>query len=163
MPLRPPIPGSIAEAENAIRFQAYETAHVFGLDGSYRFGRNGDGDGITLDDDEALQIADSVFIHNHPQGKRFSRPDIRFIRYLNPADFRAITARHRFRLVRPENGWPDTLFDVYERAFRTAYLRHRKDYDRGKINEAALDERTYADAIKRTVRALGLEYTEEEL
>lgn len=160
-PAFPAIPDSVEQAEQTIRFQSFETAHVWSADEIYLFGKNGQESKIVFDDDEMPLIKNSIITHNHPSGSHFSRPDIRFIADLNPAEFRVVTAQTRYVVQRPTQGWPANLFEQYEKIFVIVYKRNVKDYQNGKINEAALNRRIYADAAKRSVRELRLTYREE--
>jgi hypothetical protein len=158
-PERPPVPASVEEAERTIRNQKFETVHVWGADGVYRFGRNGEASKVTMTDTEIAMVADSLFIHNHPSDYSFSDADIKFIAYANPMEFRAVGPQKRFSIIRPATGWPNDLYDEWLKCFRTCYLRYRKEFRYGKIkSESELSRRTYSDAMKRFTSAWNVEY-----
>ena len=159
---RPPVPASLDEAERSIREQRFETAHVFDRDGSYRFGRNGEESKVTFSDDEIPLIKDSIFIHNHPGGKTFSRADIRFVEDLNPFEFRVVTRSKRYILRRQADTWPRQFYASYLAAFSIVGGRLSRELKHGKIDQAAFNSRLYLDTMKRFAKEKSLDYREED-
>ena len=162
IPEKPPIPASVEEAEQIIRNQAYETIYVFDRNGQLIDAQNGSVGKASVRVDHAL-VQDAVCIHNHPSGSTFSQYDVLFIRDMNPSDFRVVTSTKRFRIVRKGTAWPDEMVPEYKKHFATMHGRYQKDLIKGKIKQDEFNKRVFRDALRRTVEALNLFYTEEEL
>ena len=160
-PERPPVPASVGEAERTIRNQKFETVHVWGADGVYRFGKNGDENSADPSDEEKAFVKDGLFLHNHPSDYSFGRRDIMFVLSANPAEFRAIGPKTRYVIIRPASGWPNNFMAEWLKWLKTFSDRHDKSFISRKINEKEYNRRVYADTMKRVTSTLNIEYREE--
>ena len=68
-----------------------------------------------LPDEEAL-IRNSIWIHNHPQGKPPSLLDLEAIDTFNPAEMWISSKSGVLKLIRPDGGWPNRAALVFAHA-----------------------------------------------
>ena len=162
IPEKPIVPDSMAHAEQLMREQMYETLYLFGKDEVFIDGSNGTRTSAAVEVSLDL-VKDAICIHNHPVGNTFSPGDIQFIRDLNPSDFRVVTKQKRYRIIRPDDGWPTNLMTIYRKYYVTYFNRNDKERKRGKTSEAEFTKRVFKSAIEKTAQYLELGYTEEEL
>lgn len=160
-PVRPAVPVSIAETEEAIRHQDFETAHIWktGKNGEeyYVVGRNGGSRGVRFPTEEEALIKDSVFIHNHPNDGAFSIADVRLIQNFDPVEFRAVGPSKRYVLKRPEGGWPKDLVKTWI----TNADRELNELKKKNVPPEKAVPRARVEAMKRIAKTLKLVYLQE--
>lgn len=92
--------------EREIREFAVEHAFAFSVEGELLFHTTSDEDSqVGFNDAELALLAGAVLTHNHPGGRSFSEQDVTFAMRVGLAEMRVVTARSRFVLRPPRDGW----------------------------------------------------------
>jgi hypothetical protein len=97
---------SLDRVEREIRDLAVEHAYAFSGDGELLFHTTDEADSqVGFNDAELALLAGAVLTHNHPGGRSFSEEDVTFAMRVGLAEMRVVTARSRYVLRPPTDGW----------------------------------------------------------
>lgn len=131
------------EVERTIRELAVEHAYAFSGDGEQLFCRTTEDESEVRFDAEALaMLPGAVLTHNHPGGRSFSERDVLFAMRVGLAEMRVVTARSRYVLRPPTDGWTWLLLKSFPAALELErHLLQRRSF--GEIASGAMSRRQF--------------------
>lgn len=131
------------EVERSIRNLAVEHAYAFSADGEQLFHRTTEDESEVRFDAEAVaMLPGAVLTHNHPGGRSFSERDVLFAMRVGLAEMRVVTARSRYVLRPPTDGWTWLLLKSFPAALELErHLLHRRSF--GEIASGAMSRRQF--------------------
>lgn len=167
---------AVSEAEDKIRAQRYETAHVFGPNGEPLFSNDGGKDYVNFSDAAIANIKgkNATLTHNHPGGwdypkndprhasNSFSLEDARMAVAADLAEIRAVTPTRTYSLRRPSSGWDGAKM---ERAYAAVNRETRRTFtDRiqhGQMTIAEAEAQHTHTVWQQVAAAIGAGYSYE--
>ena len=167
---------AVSEAEDKIRAQRYETAHVFGPNGEPLFSNDGGKDYVNFSDAAIANIKgkNATLTHNHPggwdypkndprhAGNSFSLEDARMAVAADLAEIRAVTPTRTYSLRRPSSGWDGAKM---ERAYAAVNRETRRTFtDRiqhGQMTIAEAEAQHTHTVWQQVAAAIGAGYSYE--
>ena len=167
---------AISEAEDKIRAQRHETAHVFGPNGESLFSNDGGKDYVNISEAAIANIKgkNAVLTHNHPAGwgyptsdprhagNSFSLEDARMAVAADLAEMRAVTPTRTYSLRRPTGGWDGPRL---ERAYADVNRETRRTFtdriQRGQMTIAEAEAQHTHTVWQQVAAAIGAGYSYE--
>ena len=167
---------AISEAEDKIRAQRHETAHVFSPNGESLFSNDGGKDYVDFSDAAIANIKgrNATLTHNHPggwdypkndprhAGNSFSLEDARMAVAADLAEIRAVTPTRTYSLRRPPSGWDGSKL---ERAYADVNRETRRTFtDRiqhGQMTIAEAEAQHTHTVWQQVAAAIGAGYSYE--
>ena len=86
----------IAEYEDTIKNQNFESAGLYDKNGNLLFKKNGAAESVKFTDDELNRFKGNYLTHNHPLDQSFSPEDIHVLSYWGLSEIRAVTKTRTF-------------------------------------------------------------------
>ena len=86
----------IAEYEDTIKNQNFESAGLYDKNGNLLFNKNGAAQSVKFTDDELNRFKGNYLTHNHPLDQSFSPEDIQVLSYWGLSEIRAVTKTRTF-------------------------------------------------------------------
>jgi hypothetical protein len=173
---KPSLQQSLRSAEDKIRAQRLETAHVFDSDGNPLFSNDGGKDYVEFSNAAIAKFKgkNATLTHNHPGGWDFPKDDPRhngnsfsledgvMAAHADLKEIRAVTPTKTYTLKRPPGGWDQQKM---ERAYADANKQTRTSfYERirsGKMTIAEAESRHQHEVWQQVAKAIGAPYGDE--
>lgn len=148
----PEINQSMADFEDLIRNQDFESAGVYDEDGNVIFTKDGESRSVGFTYEEMNKIYDATngtLTHNHPSGRSFSDADIRLLIQNRITEMRAVGEYGAFRMTKNQAYIPHDQQKRFKRAYGFARKKATKATDKWLADSTPINE-SYSDLnIKR--------------
>ncbi|MFJ3486584.1 hypothetical protein ACIPL1_24745 [Pseudomonas sp. NPDC090202] len=157
-----PARAKAVEIESGIRLNSFETGAFIDKNGNVLLQRSGEADKVAFPVSEFSRLKDSVFTHNHPGNRTFSRADVNLAAEIGVAELRAVGPTLRY-IMTADKGWPssDIITSLTAEAEEDAVAKAIGMFSRGEIERDYMHAEAENQYWKILSERVGLKYTRE--
>lgn len=163
--------GKLKDIESKIVSEPIEHAHLIDEAGNVVLEKTGTKDAVEFTLDEAMQMKDKIFTHNHPMGRSLSPEDVGLAAKVNLKEIRAVGTNrfdgkvYVYSMSRKGDAWPE--IDKISEAANWAQ-RHIKGEFEGKVGIGIMtveeaNARHHDEVWRRAAEHFEAVYTVKEL